>query len=410
MVWVCQPEQSSLEYDDIVIGSGLSAIATVLGLPVTRRVLVLCGPVEVAMQYYDSTRRTPCSNIGFGGLGNFWHGVIPMGGRMNIAGSGTVDFERLFQFFYPKVDLASRLGRPLLFIPWRPIRPRHVWRQLLMQRGDRLRLAQQSATRIAFESNRTEVWTDSAQFRAGRTWVCAGALQTPGLLDQSLDRKVSRKTVSDHVLCYIGLIDRAAHPDVVPKRVERTRTGLWIEACYNDASDGLFTLRPARFAYKRLDFGIEQRAVFGLPTGNAIAKILRAASAGLIAEALYNRAGLFSDSRFQSVYAQLAVPDAHWLHTGDAPVTMRTDIIRTAINLVRASPAWPQVLPSRRPELFLPVIHLHNSVDRERLRDSGVNEPTCPVQVADASVCENIGPEHHSFKMMAAAFARARTV
>ena len=211
-------------------------------------------------------------------------------------------------------------------------------------------------------------------------------------------------------MCYIGLIDRAAHPEVVPKRVERTREGLWIEARYGDASRGLFTLRPARFAYKRLDYGIEQRAVFGLPTGNAIAKILRAASAGLIAEALYNRAGLFSDSRFQSVYAQLAVPDAHWLHTGDAPVTMRTDVIRAAINLVRAAPAWPQVLPSRRPELFLPMIHMHNSVDLEQLRNSGVNESACPVQVVDASVCERIGPEHHSFKIMAAAFARAAKV
>ena len=92
MVWVCQPEQSSLEYDDIVIGSGLSAIGTVLGLPATRRVLVLCGPAESATQYYDSTRRSPCSYLGYGGLGNFWHGVIPMGSRMNISGAGTADF------------------------------------------------------------------------------------------------------------------------------------------------------------------------------------------------------------------------------------------------------------------------------------------------------------------------------
>ncbi len=398
-----------MEYDDIVIGSGLSAIATVLGLPVTRRVLVLCGPAVAATQYYDATRAAPCSHLGFGGLGNFWHGVIPTGGRMNFAGIEMADFERLFHLFYPKVELASRLGLPFLFVPWRPIRPQFVWRQLLIQREGRLKLVHQSATRIAIESNHAAVWAENGQLYAGRVWVCAGALQTPALLDRSLDRKVSRKTVSDHVLCYIGLIDRAAHSGIVPERVERTRAGLWIKARYNEARTGLFTLRPARFAYSQLDYGIEQRAVFGLPTGSAIAKILRAASAGLIAEALYNRAGLFSGSRFQSVYAQLAVPDAHWLHTGDAPVSMRTDVIRATIDIVRASPAWSQVLPSRRPELFLPVIHLHNSVDRELLRNSGINEPACPVQVADASVYEHIGPEHHSFKMMAAAYARAKT-
>ena len=395
-----------MEYDDIVIGSGLSAIATVLGLPATRRVLVVCGPAIAATQYYDSTRAIPCSYLGFGGLGNFWHGVIPTGRPINFGGSGVSDFKSLFQLFYPGVDLASRLGQPFLFVPWRPIRPKHVWPRLLMQRGNHLQLAHQSATHIAIESNRAAVWTDAGQFRARRVWVCAGALQTPGLLDRSLDRTVSRKTVSDHVLCYVGIIDRRTLP---PRRVERTRAGLWIEARYNDASTALFTLRPARFAYRRLDYGIEQRAVFGLPTGNAIAKILRAASAGLIAEALYNRAGLFGDARFQSVYAQVAVPDAHWLRAGDVPVTMRTDTIRAATDLVRATPAWPQILPSRRPELFLPMIHMYNSVDRELLRASGIHEGAGPVRVADASVCEDVGPEHHSFKLMAAAYARART-
>jgi len=399
-----------LEYDDIVIGSGLSAIGTVLGLPVDRRVLVLCGPVAAVTQYYDSARVIPCAYLGFGGLGNFWHGVIPTGGRTNFGATGSPDFERLFHRFYPGVELVSRLGRPFVFVPWRPIRPEAAWRRILIERPRHLRLARQSALRLAIESTRAAVWTDSEQFRADRVWVCAGALQTPALLDRSLDRVVSRKTVSDHVLCYVGQIDRAAHPEVAPAPVAWTRAGVWLEARYNDAGTGLFSLRPARFAYKRLDYGIEQRAVFGLPTGTAVAKILRGASAGLVAEALYNRAGLFPHARVQSVYAQILVADAHWLRAGDVPVAMRTDVIRSAVDGVRASPAWPQVLPSRRPELFLPVIHLHHSVDRDLLRASGVNEPMCPVQVADASVREDIGPEHHSFKMMVAAFAKARAV
>jgi hypothetical protein len=398
-----------LDFDDIVIGSGLSALGTAIGLPPTRRTLVLCGPEPAQTQFYDVTRAVPCAHLGYGGLGNYWHGVIPTGALHSFASHDAADFELLFHRFYPDVEIASRLGKPFLFVPWRAIRPRAAWARLLAERPGRLELVHEPAQQFELAGRGVQVRTGSECFRARRVWICSGALQTPALLDRSLGQRVSRATVSDHVLIYVGQVDRADHPHVRPPPVERTRSGLWLDARYNEAGTGLFTMRPARFAYRRLDFGIEQRAAFGLPMSSALAKILRCTSAGLLAEALYNRLGLFANSRVQSVYAQLVVPDAHWLRDDTiAPLQPRVEVIQAAIDAVRASPVWPQALLSRRPDMFLPVIHLHHSVDGGLLAAAGLNGLDSAVQVMDASPYEHVGPEHHSFGLMAAAFAKAR--
>jgi hypothetical protein len=398
-----------VDYDDIVIGSGLSALATVIGLPPGRRVLVIAGPGVPQTLYYDATSAVPCAHVGYGGLGNFWHGVIPTGGRENFARSSAAEFEQLFQWFYPGADVGSRIGKPFLFVPWRPIRPARVWQRLLQERDGRLQALRERVQRFEVRENNVLVHADSGgSFRATRAWICGGTLQTAGLLDRSLGRVVSRESVSDHVLCYLGQVDRAAHPDVTAPQVERTVQGLWLAGSYDAAGSALITRRPARFQYRRLDFGIEQRAVFGLPTGGALAKILRGASPGLIAEALYNRAGLFPAARIQSVYAQLVVREAHWLPEGGNSIVMRKDVIRSATDAVRAGYTSPSLQPSGRPEVFLPMIHLHHSVDIAAVEDAGVNTPGSCVQIMDASVRDCIGPEHHSFKIMVAAFARAR--
>jgi hypothetical protein len=397
-----------VDYDDIVIGSGLTALATVLGLPSKRRVLVIGGPEPGHSEHYDASRTVPCAYLGFGGLGNFWHGVIPTGVNAGIDHGSSEDFARLITYFYPGLDLEERLDRPFLFVPWRAIRPRAAWPRLKAERGNRLSLSPELAVRFVRGEGSVQVQTNATIYRASRLWVCAGALHTPALLDRSLDTVVSRPTVSDHVLCYLGQIDRAAHPDIAPPTVQRNRHGMWLKVRHNESSTALCTLRPARFAYARLDHGIEQRAVFGLPTGRAVAKILRGASPGLLAEAFYNRFGVFAAARFQSVYAQLIIRDAHWLGRGGHALTMRHDVIRATTDAVRSQIAWPQLTPSRRPDIFIPAIHLHHSVEREALLRMGINTPQAPVQVLDASVHGEIGPEHHSFRLMVAAFVRAR--
>jgi hypothetical protein len=393
-----------------VIGSGLTGLGVALGLPARRRVLVFTGPAQGRDQFYDATRTVPCAHLGFGGLGNFWHGVIPTGGRFPLAGCDPAVFEQLFRRFYPRTDVVSRLGSPWLFVPWRPIRPKFEWRRLASERNGRLTLIHEMVTRFARAGREINVHASGGIFRAGRIWVCAGALHTPFLLDRSLGARVSRTTVSDHVICYLGLIDRAMRPDVAPPRVERTTEGIWFEARPDESGAALCTLRPARFAFKRLDYGIEQRAVFGLPTGSVVSKILRRASPGLLAEALYNRTGFFPGARVQSVYAQIAVPDAHWLREGSTPLEMRTEIIRAAADRIRANPPWRGLIASRRPDVFIPGIHLHHSVDLRALQAADVNSQTASVQVVDASVREQIGPEHHSLKLMFAAAHQARTL
>ncbi len=398
-----------MDYDDVVVGSGLSALATVLGLPATRRVLVFAGPAQERVQYYDTARSAPCAYLGLGGLGNYWHGVIATGGWQPLGGD-LARVESLCRRFYPRTDIAARLGQSWLFVPWRPVRPKLEWRRLASERGGRLVMTQETVARFERAGPEIRVRAGSGIYRARRVWVCAGALHTPFLLDRSLETRVSRPTVSDHVVCYLGLIDRLECPDVAPPRVQRTPDGVWFQAHRDESGTGLFTLRPARFEFRQLDFGIRQRAIFGLPLGSIVGKMLRRVSPGLLAEALYNRTGMFAGARVQSVYAQVAVPDAHWLRDEESPVKARPEVIREATDRVRARTPWRGVRASRRQEMFIPGIHLHHSVDLQAIEAAGVNTPASTVQVVDASVREQVGPEHHSFKLMLAAADRARAL
>lgn len=56
-------------FDDIVIGSGLTALGTVLGLPAGRRILVLAGEASGRFSHYDARGAVPCAFDGMGGLG-----------------------------------------------------------------------------------------------------------------------------------------------------------------------------------------------------------------------------------------------------------------------------------------------------------------------------------------------------
>ena len=194
-------------------------------------------------------------------------------------------------------------------------------------------------------------------------------------------------------------------------RIVRTGDGLLYPARY-DATDSahataLYTLRPAAFAFRRLDHGIEQRAVFGLPTGNAVAKITRRMSPGLLVEAFYNRFGFFGGTRMHSVYAQTPAIDAYELGSGDTLLRPVAGRIRSATDAARAAQPFANLRMSQRPELAIPGIHLHHTLDLKALAEAGINTPDSPVQVVDASMLTNIGPDHHSFKMMLSAHARA---
>jgi hypothetical protein len=387
-----------MDFDEIVIGSGLAALGAVLGLEGRLRVLVLCGPMQGVFSYYDDQRMVPCAYLGEGGLGNDWHGVIPTGLNRNFANADEERFASLFARFYSHSEIRSRLGQPWLFVPWRPIRPRRELARIAAGRQDRLVLVRETAQRFRIGDAGVEVITASGTHRARRIWLAAGALHTPGLLERSLGRRFSRGVVSDHALLYVGQVHSAPAP-----KVAHTRDGMFFPAQYNPVGDALYTLRPARFAFRRLDYGIEQRAVFGLPTGSLLRKIARRGSPGLLAEAFYNRFGLFAAAGIHSVYAQVLVPDGYAMGDGTVPLTARLDAIRAATDAAREAQPFDGLRVSRRPELHIPGIHLHHSLDLEAVADAGINAPGAPVQVVDASVINDVGPDHPSFKMILAA-------
>ncbi len=409
-----------MDFDDIVIGSGLSALGAVLGTDARSRVLVIANPPQGEFSYYDSRRTVPCAHSGAGGLGNAWHGVIPTGLRNNFGHANAPGFTALLQYFYPHIDVGGRIEQPWLFVPWRAIRPPREFARLVQQRGDQLTMVSETAVSVSMNENSAAVATVNSSYRARRVWLAAGALDTPIVLKKSFGRPLDRGLVSDHAFCYIG--QTASEP--APK-LSHSREGIFFPARYDSQlrsqpspqpsskGDALYTLRPARFAFRRLDYGIEQRALFGLPTGNAVAKIARRASPGLLAEAFYNRFGLLPSAGLYSAYAQVATPDAYaynYDESGTRGLSARLATIRVATDAARAQHPFRDLVASRLPEAFIPGIHLHHSLDLAALALAGINCAGSPLQIVDASVLENIGPDHHSFKMMLSAYDRVKLV
>lgn len=391
------------QFDDIVIGSGLAALGTVMGLSAQRRVLVLGGAADGVFAHYDAKGAVPCAYSGLGGLGGYWHGVIPVSRRHDFEGADSSTFQALFKRFYPGAHIDKWAGQNALFVPWKPIRPAQELAQLATQRGERLALLPGVAQAIKPGSGQAVVTSNLGEHRAARVWVAAGAVHTPALLARSFGEQMRRTHVADHVLCYVGQVDGAQAP-----RTHITGDGVYFPAFYDQADTALYTLRPARFAFRQLDYGIEQRAAFGLPTGNAIAKIMRSMSPGLLAEAFYNRFGLFAKAKRYSIYAQTPVDQAYALGTGATPLTADLARIQATAGMARQRQPFAGAVLSQRPDLYIPGIHLHHSLNMAELKAAGINEAGSVVRVVDASQLAGIGSEHHSFKMLCAAYQTAQ--
>jgi hypothetical protein len=392
-----------MDFDDIVIGSGLAALGATLGINPQRRVLLLASKDVGKFLYYDEKQTVPCAFTGKGGLGNDWHGVIPTGWRNNFGNASAQGFESMLRYFYPSIEKGARVNKPWLFVPWKAIRPQPHFARLMAERGEKLSMRHEAALSISIVAGTVHVTTAEAKYRASRVWLAAGALHTPALIENSFGSGMARGLVSDHAFCYIGQVQDAQTP-----KLTHAREGMFFPARYNESGEALYTLRPARFKFRQLDFGIEQRALFGLPTGNAVAKIARRASPGLLAEAFYNRFGLFPGSQMHSVYAQVVAKDAYEFAAEPRIVIARQTALRAATDLARQEQPYDGLTPSQMPDAFIPGIHLHHSLSRATLATVGIDTADSPVKVVDASTLENIGPDHHSFKMLLAAFDRVR--
>jgi hypothetical protein len=392
-----------LQYDHIIIGSGLSALGVALGLGPQHRVLVLADAPRGTLLYYDQRRTVPCAFLGAGGLGNFWHGVIPLSRRNDFDAATDVEFTRLFEYFYPRAAITAALHSPLLFVPWRAIRPQREFARLAHTRGDSLSLRLESADRFETGDAGVSVHTRAGSaYRGRRLWIAAGTLHTPELLTRSGLGQLAREHVSDHAFCYVGQIGAQT-----PPLVRRVGGGLLFPAHYAESAQALYTVRPARFGYRVLDAGIEQRAVFGMPAGSAMLKIMRRLSPALLTEALYNRVGLFARAPIYSVYAQTDVADAYSRRPGELPLQARMDRIMHATSQAREQLSMPGLQRSRRAELYIPGIHLHHSLELSLLAGCGINQPESAVQIVDASVIQSLGADHPSFKLMLQARLRA---
>lgn len=395
-------------FDDIIVGSGLAALATAWGLPEDHRVLVLTGGTGNSLSYYEDKSNIPCANLGMGGLGNFWHGVIPL--PENVVPDDPNDrFCEVLRIFYPSERELPRESGPWLFVPYRPIRPRIAWQRLSASRKGRIQFAPVQAVSIARNADPWTVVTSEGHVDGRRLWLAAGALGTPALLDRSpVFEGVTKATASDHAILYLGQINRVQHPHILAPRVRRGAAGVWMQAHESSGSAGLVTTKPARFSYRTLDRGIQHRTAYGLPTTGVLRKVLRAGSLGLVAESIFNKFGLFPDSDILNVYCQVRIPGAYMRNPNSFVLAAANDTIVKRIAETRELLRLPELRPSQHPDLFVRGIHLHDTVKVDQLAALG-GTMARRFAIVDASAIEDIGHGHHSFTMMTRAFSQARS-
>lgn len=399
-----------MSYDHIVIGSGLSALATTLGLIERgQRVLVIAGSDRGFRRYPGSN--VPAAYGGRGGLGEYWHGVIPLSLHHRPAGADDASWRGLADHFYPGVSLGARLGRQEYFVPRRPIRPAYHFADLA-SRG-KVELVDGDVQTVEprnGEGQLQAVETTSGHHSARHLWLCAGALETPAILARSGLIAGGPRFVSDHVIGYAGQISAGPETDLLAAGVQRTADGVFFPFRFADGNDHFFTVRPARFDFATLDAGISKRAVFGLPTNRIVSGLAGNMSPGLISEALFNKFGLFPRAAKYSVYFQTAAPEAYVLYETGVLEPATTGAVTRAIMAACADVPFPGIEPTRQSALYIPGIHLHGSLTPDESERFGRGRDMRNIHLVDAASLRDIGPEHHSFVMMAAAYGRAAMV
>lgn len=397
-----------MPFDDIIIGSGLSALGAVLGLRGTgRRILVLAG-TEGGIRHYPGAN-VPAARAGRGGLGSYWHGVIPLSLQHRPNGFNDDAWLALFDHFYPSANVRARFGQTQYFVPRRPIRPADHFAALAS--AAEIELVDADALRIEWGGDGSwRVVSTNQRFSARHLWICAGALGTPGLLVRSGFINGGSRTVSDHIIGYAGQIFADDLSERMMATVRREREGVCFPFRFGGAHQHFFTLRPARFDFAKVDAGITKRAVFGLPASRVVSGLAGNISPGLVAEAFFNKFGLFPRAAKYSVYFQTVATDAYLLDENGMlsrnPGHHMGDIVAAA----NASVPFTNIVRTRQPELYIPGIHLHGSLTRLERQCFGPEGEIGNIHLVDAAALHDVGPEHHSFAMMAAAFRRASVV
>ena len=303
--------------------------------------------------------------------------------------------------FYPRLN-QSDFGKDKLLVPWRPIRPSPAF-HALAEAHDCLTLDKRLVTKV--EDNGTVTLDDGTELSGLRIWLATGTLGSPKLVESLFDAPVQDRKVSDHVIGCLGQITSDDPAVAVLRKLHRNRYGLIIPAFYSADGGVLYTLRPARFDFARVAEGFEKRAVFGLPTSRAVAGIAGKLSPGLVAEALFNKAGIGARSPIYSVYYQTVAKNSYGIDSIGNLSPPDQCAISAAANHARKAHPFDDLILSNAPDLFLPGVHLHGSITlKERLALNTLER----IILVDPSGIDDLGPEHHSFKLMALAFDLAQ--
>ena len=394
-------------YDDLVIGSGLTALSVVMGLDESKRVLVLGGRQSTTLIYYPKNGNIPFLNLASGGLGNFWHGVIPLFDNVyfqNYQKDRKVNFLRKF---YTKIIFSDSELKNGIFVPYFPIRPRKHFKKILAKNRN-LEYFNTEADKFQVIGNKIVVDSGGRKFFCKRLWIAAGTLCTARLLECSGFQSLTNKHLSDHFIIYLGQIRKNELSCDKIIKIKQNKYGYsFIPFLRNDSI--LVTARPAFFDYKKLDYGISQRQVFGLPTGSMITKLLKTSSPGLICESIFNKTGQLSNANLYNIYAQVNVKNSFTRTNKTFELKQNTEVIKNQLINISHSIITPDFVPTQLSENFFPAIHLHGSVDKDNaIEKLNINNSDSNIYIVDPSIAADLGPEHHIFKFMQNAYQMSK--
>jgi hypothetical protein len=390
-------------YEEIVIGSGLTATGYVMGaIEKGKKILVISdlqSSSKSNINYYPHIK-TPLYTDEHGGLGNYWHGVIPLD---IYTESELATFESFLNKFYPRVNLSGKI-ESRHFVPYCPIRPKSIFNKYI--KNSSIEVKFERVIKIDFDGSKWIIMTEKSILCAFKLTISAGAIGTARILYRSPIFKFSRfGFFSDHVIFFAGQVKSSNYD----QQMLRSRSGIFpkIFSINKFNADIKFILRPAAFDFKLLGGNLKARNVFANSGIKLYTKLFENRSLGLINEAVYNKFGISLNTDISNIYMQVPIINSYSLDRESGSIKCIESTIKKSLEIHTKflKENLQDFVAQSHQNSWFPGIHLFRSIDYFELET--VKSFASSLKIVDSTVIQDIGYQHHTFKLMFDAYKTA---
>jgi hypothetical protein len=369
--------------ENIVVGSGASAIGVCLGLERMQEEYKVIYDKEnfVTRKEIQGIKDSILFRSGLNGLSELWHGVFSLEDF-----SSSMQDEEIISKLYGKSayeKIKSKLGKKYFFIPWKQI----CFSKYVSVSENSIR---DSVEHIKIDSSVLVKLKSGRQIKTKRLWLCSGAFNTPKILEAS-KLATRNKYISDHLCGYVGSVESSEFKNEInylnPSYIKSYIKSKDLECTYQ--------LRPAMFDFKNLSTAINFRTVYSNQSHSVISKVLKSLSPGLYLEAAHNKFGVPKNSEKMNVFVQIEAKNIYEttsLQTNERALKMISEKLQKDFLETFRIKAYEDL------QLFS-GIHFFNSIDNNS------NELDCLkkdkiINICDASNKNRIGGTHPTFPII----------